>query len=175
MFVPYELTGNSPSLSVGSALGFGGGGSPQKTARAPLGALAGQAESADKTIEDQLREAPVAIPSESQVLRKEGYEEFVIPPLEVLLTWDIVTQVEPGDAIEEVLALIPKEIPSKRRKQQQKAADRRRSRDVRSSVEEEPLRCAKCEELFEGEKELLQHTSEAHPFECPDCSREPFQ
>ena len=118
----------------------------------------------------------MAIPSESQVLRKEGYEEFVIPPLEVLLTWDIVTQVEPGDAIEEVLALIPKEIPSKRRKQQQQQkADRRRSRDVRSSVEEEPLKCAKCEELFEGERELLQHTAEAHPFECPDCSRDPIQ
>ena len=178
MFVPYEFTDINLSLSVGSALGFGGGGSPQKMSsanRTPLGALAGQAESADRTIEDQLREAPVAIPSESQVLRKEGYEEFVIPPLEVLLTWDIVTQVEPGDAIEEVLALIPKEIPSKRRKQQQKAADRRRSRDVRSSVEEEPLRCAKCEELFEGEKELLQHTAEAHPFECPDCSRDPIQ
>ena len=46
----------------------------------------------------------MARPAESQVLKKEGYEEFVIPPLEVLLTWDIVTHMEPGDAIEEVLA-----------------------------------------------------------------------
>ena len=137
--------------------------------RAPLGTLAGQ--ESDKTIEEQLKAAPVARPSESQVLRKEGYEEFVIPPLEVLLTWDIVTQMEPGDAIEEVLALIPKEIPKKRKQQK----DRRRSKDIRSSVEEEPLKCTKCEELFEGEKELLQHTSEAHPFECPDCSRDPIQ
>ena len=127
----------------------------------------GEGEEVDKTIEEQLKDAPVAKPAESQVLRKEGYEEFVIPPLEVLLTWDIVTQMEPGDAVEEILALIP--AAPKRKK------DRRRSKEIRRSVEEEPLKCSKCEEVFEAEKELLQHTSESHPFECPDCSRDQIQ
>ena len=112
----------------------------------------------------------MAKPAESQVLRKEGYEEFVIPPLEVLLTWDIVTQMEPGDAIEDILALIPAAEATAGPKRKK---DKRRSRDVRRmSVEEDmPLKCSKCEEVFEGEKQLLQHTSEAHPFECPECAR----
>ena len=79
----------------------------------------------------------MARPAESQVLKKEGYEEFVIPPLEVLLTWDIVTHMEPGDAIEEILALIPAATATAGPKRKK---DRRRSKDVRrSSVEEEPL------------------------------------
>ena len=137
------------------------------------GTLTGQKEDqeeGDKTIEEQLKQVPVARPAESQVLRKEGYEEFVIPPLEVLLTWDIVTQMEPGDAIEEILALIPPAVPKRKK-------DRRRSKDSRNKgrpLDEEGelvFKCSKCAEAFDVEKDLLQHISESHPYECPDCSR----
>ena len=138
----------------------------------------------DKTIEEQLKDAPVAKPAESQVLKKEGYEEFVIPPLEVLLTWDIVTQMEPGDAVEEILAVIPA-APVKRKRTKKEKGNRgnQRTRDSMTQDEtdvdgddEELIKCKHCkgtkgETTFDTEKDLLEHISETHPFKCPDCTK----